>query len=756
MPLRMLSDRARQFLTESADRLFGRLPDVFFELADDLEDGRRQTQYFDAISALRNERTEIVNDWVSSVTASLQAFADTVEHSGGPGALGATSASVCRSENPCRGEGDSTELIVAFDKLVSEARIACDPVLTSLSLRLGSLLAVDLDKRDCPLSPEQITDDFLQAIGGRGLAMSPLLTLLKLYDEDVLARWGGFLEQCDELLCGIGILPDLDVSSARKCSSGAASGSADDCKKTTGASPRRGPLAEPSIDEPDELPIPAGSLIAEEARCLDQLEQGWNDPAVSRGVGFEPEETGGDMETNRSTDARLTTEELLNLLDSAELESMLVATPDVLQPIDRIAVLTRVQEALARHGRSLADLDRQDRNILALLDRGFREYFAFGYIPQALWELVSLAVMPVVKTALANPAFFESEQHPARRLLNEVASASIGLSAGSGLDEDPVYKKLVRIFEQWQTLDDNARGLSGLLLDFICFVESRRQEVSVREREVVEKELGNIKLNDSYCLVERALGERLLDKETGFAVLQFVEAGWSKVLFAAALKYGADSRQWMQNIHLLDQLLGLESAEGAIDGEFLTTLLALMEEALIAVNFDAYQGHGMLENVRCYFLEGRDANKTAHPIILDRAEAMQSGDTSMRVCVSALVLDIPGSGGTSGDRLDNALEHSMLAKIDSLKRGVWVEMPVGDGAECPVRARLLDIVEPSGDYIFGDHCGGKIAVQNRQWLACKLKDDDLKILDKNKLFDGALAVAIHDLYGHGDGSGELN
>ncbi|HBD12011.1 MAG TPA: hypothetical protein DCZ13_07675, partial [Porticoccaceae bacterium] len=151
------------------------------------------------------------------------------------------------------------------------------------------------------------------------------------------------------------------------------------------------------------------------------------------------------------------------------------------------------------------------------------------------------------------------------------------------------------------------------------------------------------------------------------------------------------------------------------------------------------------------------ATEAGHDLAgLDRAEAMQSGDTSMRVCVSALVLDIPGSGGTSGDRLDNALEHSMLARIDSLKRGVWVEMPVGDGAECPVRARLLDIVEPSGDYIFGDHCGGKIAVQNRQWLACKLKDDDLKILDKNKLFDGALAVAIHDLYGHGDGSGELN
>ena len=79
--------------------------------------------------------------------------------------------------------------------------------------------------------------------------------------------------------------------------------------------------------------------------------------------------------------------------------------------------------------------------------------------------------MAIMKVVLKDPSFFDKERHPARRLLNEVAQASMGFASEELPEQDPLYQKIHEVLEQLQGVATDDAVLTRLLTDFIAFVE---------------------------------------------------------------------------------------------------------------------------------------------------------------------------------------------------------------------------------------------------------------------------------------------
>ncbi len=72
-------------------------------------------------------------------------------------------------------------------------------------------------------------------------------------------------------------------------------------------------------------------------------------------------------------------------------------------------------------------------------------------VPLAINELIDRTQISIIKVALADTTFFNHDDHPAKALLNEFASASIGWTELDNLDnldnlkEDVLYHKIEQI-----------------------------------------------------------------------------------------------------------------------------------------------------------------------------------------------------------------------------------------------------------------------------------------------------------------------
>ncbi|RLA49916.1 MAG: hypothetical protein DRR42_14535 [Gammaproteobacteria bacterium] len=405
-------------------------------------------------------------------------------------------------------------------------------------------------------------------------------------------------------------------------------------------------------------------------------------------------------------------------------------------------VMHQIEHLLAEQSEQFSDLDELDQTVITLVDQLFNQANERKWVPDKLASLFSRIELPTAQLALADQSFFDLDQHPVRRLLNEVASVANSLQAVENLHKDPLGKKLNEVIARLEQQETDIAQLNDLLSDFIKFVETDRQRTSVMEKRVMEEEVAAEKINSARADVEETLGSRLLGVEYGYCLVEFVEKAWSRVMFRASLKYGIGSEPWTQVVHLLDQLLGLESME-EVEAEFLGHLLDVIGESLSDISYDPYEVGRMFANIRRYFLEEKNKYENVHPIILDKSEAQLTGDYSLRVRVESVDVEIPGESVIPDKELVGSVDDNLLTQIESLKKGVWVEL--GDDAAAPAqRCRLLGIVEPSGKYVFGDRNGRKAAVASRYRLAVKMKEGKLIVLDNSHLFDEALADVIRD------------
>ncbi len=201
--------------------------------------------------------------------------------------------------------------------------------------------------------------------------------------------------------------------------------------------------------------------------------------------------------------------------------------------VARMASVLRAQSSALKQQAATRN-EKATIEIVALM---FQAILTEERIPSAIRVWFARLQMPVLRVALAEPTFFDSLDHPARRLIDRMGSCVMGFDAGDvgGQALAAEVKRIVQMIEQYpetgRQVFEVVYGEFEQFLDrFLTGKDSTRKVVSVAQQ-VEQKET----LTIQYTIELRKL---LKDMPVRDEIRDFLFKVWAEVLAVAAVRHG--------------------------------------------------------------------------------------------------------------------------------------------------------------------------------------------------------------------------
>ena len=219
------------------------------------------------------------------------------------------------------------------------------------------------------------------------------------------------------------------------------------------------------------------------------------------------------------------------------------ASADMPAPVYGAVHVAQASSALRQRTSTLkqaasSSTEKATIEIVALM---FQSILAEDRIPPTVRVWFARLQMPVLRVAIAEPEFFDSLQHPARRLIDRMGSCVLGFDvAVSGGAMEAEIKRVVQVIEQYP---ETGRRVFQLVHDefqkflskFLSEQGSAARVVSVAQQ-IEQKETMTIQ----YTIEMRSM---LNDMPVRDEIREFLFKVWAEVLAIAAMRNGPQHQQ---------------------------------------------------------------------------------------------------------------------------------------------------------------------------------------------------------------------
>ncbi len=421
-------DKAALQLKQALQALFDNADDTLFEMADRATSNLEQNAFFEAMRDLRLKRKSIERVYLQKVFEEFSALNQVQSGKSVPTLDTVSFDSLSLVQN------EELEESVAVDAMVARVMSRDATALAHLSTRLNTLVGRKVDEKSNPLAPRPLTAAFLDACQGLGVEIKVKLIILKLFEKYVLAHCDQLYAEANQILVAAGVLPELKS-----------------------VLPRRQPAVRP------EAMRDAGTLQAQAAlldggqqevfgALQELLAQVRDNPSFYR------------RETPENA-APISSNDLMRLLSHLQqhLPGPGAAEFDVRDGVDQL-----LQRVSHKSGRSRV-VGQVDDDVINLVSMLFEFILDDRTLPDSLKALIGRMQIPMLKVALLDKTFFSRGSHPARRLLNEIASASLGWAEHNDARRDSLYQKIEQVVMRLlNDFVDDPAIFAELLEDFIA------------------------------------------------------------------------------------------------------------------------------------------------------------------------------------------------------------------------------------------------------------------------------------------------
>ncbi|MGV8921238.1 MAG: DUF1631 domain-containing protein [Pseudomonas sp.] len=709
--LLQVRDKAAQQLKEGLQALFDNADDTLFEMADRAHNNVEQNTLFEAMRDLRLKRKSIERGFLDKF---YEAFLR----------LGHYEVSEPEIETPVTFDklalvhNDDLERTVAVDAMVSKVLTRDGFSLTQLTTRLSSMIAQQLTDATNPMGPASLCEFFLQAGRSLGVEIKVKLIILKLFEKYVLTDADHLYGEANQLLIAAGILPELKAAPARRMTDRATA-----TVRSAQAAEERvaGGATRPLEQDVHEVFAALQELLSLVRRAVTPLHEA-------------------------NTEAKpISSHDLLRLLSHLQ---QYVPAPEAADEFDLRnqleQLLTRVSVKTGKF-RVVGVVDEDVINLIAML---FEFILDDRNLPDSLKALIGRLQIPMLKVAVVDKSFFSRGSHPARRLLNEIASAALGWGGRDDYQRDTLYIRIEQIVQRLlNDFVDDPTIFSELLVDFLAFTGDERRRSELLEQRTRDAEEGRARAELARQRVQQELNQRLLGKTLPEMVVRLLQEAWSKVLLLTCLKHGELSAEWQAGLGAMDDLIWSvelhdepEARQRLLD--LVPGLLKSLREGLTSAAFDPFatgdffnQLEGLHVQAFQHFarLQGaQEANHIASAALGEMVEVMEE-----------IVLIAPGEQSLSEPNIRLADDDAAVLQVDALRVGCWVEMQ--EDEDHKLRCKLAAIIESTGRYVFVNRTGMKVLEKTRMGLAVEFRRGAVRLLDDALLFDRALEAVIGNL-----------
>lgn len=721
--------------------VFDKADDAFFEYAQKAGSTQQQEQFIETMRLLRMKRKEIERSFYQQINRQLQVLADTRVESARP-----TLQASAGLEGLSLVENDDLEMDVAIEGMAGKAKSACADRIYQLNMRMDVLLPhVTVSDQNNPLHPRHVCEAFKQASKLVECDIRTRLIIFKLFDKFVVSAYAVVLDAANFCLAEAGVLPELKGTPLQK--------------------PVRASAAAPKPRDEESTRAAAREVVKEAAseffgQLQSLLASARNIPMVTDVVGAYT----GPIGSNAANARAVSDGELVDILSRIQIgqRQMADATEGLLkvQKMDlRNTLNTALRQREQDHGpEKVTDTDADVINLVAML---FDFILDDDNLPVPVKALVGRLQIPLLKVAIKDKGFFNRGGHPARKLLNELARAGIGLSEDNDLlQKDMVFKKIQATVQRiLGDFNDDVALFEELLHDFSQFMQTEVRRSQMIEQRTRAAEEGKAKTELAEKTALEMVSRRLEGRTVPPVVVRLLTSGWVAVLKLIYLKYGPESANWQGAVKTIDHLL-LSVTPPASEAErkklfnVVPVLLKNLRQGLNTVSFNPFETGEIfaeLEQVQMQILRGETPehveDRTPDPaqaLVAAVSEDMRRMGAAPMVQRKAVVTSLDITRPREAPQYAPLPESDpFLEQAKHLNVGAWCEFRNEAGVK--TRAKLAAHIKSADKLIFVNRTGVKIDEKSTLGLAHALKNGEVSIIEDSQLFDRALENVIGNL-----------
>jgi hypothetical protein len=706
---------------------------------------------------------------------------------------------------------EELDVMVALEGMVNAARNEHLPVFISFNTRLASLFPRKrIDESTNPLDPQQVASAFLEALRPLGLDAQNSLTVYRAFNSEVLKRLDEVLSEANNILANSDVIPDLGIESSGKSMPAPARTGVR--KDVSGFGTVEEEAFNDEEDRPELFSIMQNLLHSEEPTKPTGAVEGTvvspqsgefmiptgMIPAITTGRSGEPGAPVPAMQPFQPQEGQT-----VQMVDQAKLMEILSniqaelssgapdAVPANMDEVEKLDISESLGEILQEsQGDSgvVSAVDRQSSDIINLVTLLYEAIWQDPSVPIPIKELIGRTQITIIKVALADVEFFNNENHPARAILNEFASAGIGWTEVEALAEDHLYQKIKELVER--ILIDNRQDnefFEELIQDFKAFRAQEAAQTRQLEQRIIKASGREERLDDIHQLVSEKIEERILGRELHPFVEELLKGPFNKFMVMLVLKEGPGSNAWKQAINTIDVMLwSVQPHEQDGDRDRLETInprllnnlrkafrIATIESEEISeliAQLQAVQNETFLgdkaDEADESLVEETEAEPKDSAIRFHAADEEKEGKEEEQESVAEpeqdneVPLDFPTQTVESEAESEDVSEDSepeeaahaatelaaddpAVAQVDNLSVGMWVEFAGEDDNN--TRCKLAAKISAIDKFIFVNRQGVKVVEKTKMGLARELHDKTVSIISDGLLFSRALESVIGNL-----------
>lgn len=776
-------DIALKRITEVLAGTFDKIEDELFEMAEKSDDRESQNMYLDARAQAREKRGDIESSFrrqfLSFFEKKVIGSDETVKKPAVD--YGAMELSLV--------DDTALEENLAVNDIAKRISDKCDDELRALSQRMGFLLSEpELDDDANPMSPDTIVKALKAACDQMTSGYQTKLTVMRLVEQHMSREMLGVYRDINSHLVSRQILPQIRPS----------------YRKTQTSVVRKTPAANASSPASEGATTPPSNAAADVFSTLQQLIAGGAafDSSLAAGSAAPPAfgvNTGNfapmppqpgvspldAMRMLAETSASITSAGLVSAL--TQMQQQFGGLQKGGSPGAALNVLREIKSLNFVHGSSPMDVMTID--IVAML---FDYVFDDKAIPDSVKGLLARLQIPALKVAILDKSFFSKKTHPARRLLDSLAEASMGF-AGAADAADPLYRKIESVVDRVHSeFETDIQLFADVLADFEFFLAERETAsadfIEMSARAVHEREKREMARMIAVDEIER----RTVDADLPPAVTSMLRGPWARVLERVYLRDSGRNARFQHVVETADHLIWSVAPKKDADERkrlvnMLPTLLRNLQEGMDIATVETEDRQRFFASlVDCHaaavkaglrgesvaaLLAATQPTTEMGPLfakLMAEEEAREAAlkqaarSGAARIHFTDHGVEIEEISAAKAANADDASETAApeslatdaaeAAPVDfditempvmELKRGTWVEF-LQDGGKC-VRAKLSWISPLKGVYLFTNPGASEALSIAPDALQLQFHQGRARRIDESSLIDRAVDRMVHSL-----------
>ncbi|MFN7668677.1 MAG: DUF1631 family protein [Burkholderiales bacterium] len=369
--------------------------------------------------------------------------------------------------------------------------------------------------------------------------------------------------------------------------------------------------------------------------------------------------------------------------------------------------------------------------VIELVARVFDFVFQDKYISDTVKLLLSRLQIPLLKAALLDLSFFEQSDHPARKLVNTLASAAMGWQEADG-QQAPLFVLIEKTVNRAVSEFKEDLSLFETLSEEVkAFVKQQEEEVQ-RQTELERQQAQQAATeNENQELANRvarqAIEERLSDKTTVPFVSNFLRDAWVKYLCRLLINSQNDTTQLSNAMITADDLLwSIEPKSDTLERARMLVKVPVIESQ-IRSGIAQIEWPG--EHVKAFFAALDD--RWAGAVIGEPIMVTETGVDNFHA--GAVTQPAPVENPIDEDEQQ---EDAAMQLVTELEPGTVVELTKDDGAVFVYKVGWVS--EAKTRILLTNRLNSAPLIVTAKYLAERYRSGKMQMMDRQPLMDRAL------------------